>query len=113
MKGKIIVLSTLIVLAGASSLAILASDGYFDSKKIDNKILSNEQVAPKTITLAKETTQSKTPIVAKKTSTVKKPPVKKTTPKKKVVKKKKSKLNLNPAPFTPETAPFSAKTRYN
>ena len=113
MKGKIIVLSTLIVLAGASSLAILASDGYFDSKKIDNKILSNEQVASKTITLAKETSQIKTPIVSKKIAVVKKAPVKKVAPKKKVVPKKKSKLNLNPAPFTPTTAPYSAKTRYN
>lgn len=113
MKSKIIVPTILIVLAIVSSVVILNADGYFDSKKIDNKILANEQSATKTITLAKETSQIKTPIVAKKTAVVKKAPVKKVAPKKKVVPKKKSKLNLNPAPFTPTTAPFSAKNKYN
>ena len=112
MKGKIIVPTILIVLAIVSSVVILTADGYFDNKKVYNKILSTEQISPKTIILAKETSQVKVPVVAKKTTTIKKSSAKKVTPKKKVIKKK-SKLNLSPTPFTPETAPFSAKNRYN
>ena len=112
MKRKIIISIILIVLAIGSSFAVLAFDGYFNQKKeIDNKILSvQDTTTTKPIILATETTP-KTTITAKK-AVVKKAPVKKVT-KKKVIKRKKSKLNLNPKPFTPETAPFSAKNRYN
>lgn len=112
MKRKIIISAILIVLAIGSSFAVLAFDGYFNNKKeIDNKILSEQDTIVKPIILATETTTPKTTITAKK-AVVKKAPVKKTT-KKKVIKRKKSKLNLSPTPFTPETAPFSAKNRYN
>ena len=111
MKRKIIITTILIVLAIGASLSILAFDGYFNKKEVDNKILSIQDTTVKPIVLAKETTNPKTTIATKK-AVVKKAPVKKTT-KKKVVKKKKSKLNLNPAPFTPETAPYSAKNKYN
>jgi hypothetical protein len=111
MKRKVIITTILIVLAIGASLSILAFDGYFNKKSIDNKILSVQDTTTKPIVLAKDTTTPKTTVTAKK-AVVKKAPVKKTT-KKKVVKKRKSKLNLNPPPFTPETAPFSAKNRYN
>ena len=112
MKRKIVISTILIVLGIVSSYAILRADGYF-TNKIENKILATEVVSPNPIVLAKETTPIKTPVVAKKTTTIKKSSVKKVTHKKKVVKKKKSKLNLNPTPFTPETAPYSAKNKYN
>jgi len=110
MKNKIIVLSILIFLAGVSSFLILINDGYFD--KNENKILSVEQPMLPTTVLAKETTEVKTPVV------VKKAPVKKVAAKKKVVKKKKTvkkkkSVNLAPPPITEDTAPHSAKNRYN
>ena len=43
MKGKIIISTILIVLAIVSSFAILNADGFFN-KKVDNKVLSSENV---------------------------------------------------------------------
>lgn len=113
MKNKIIVLASLIVLATVSSVSILYTDGYFDRNKVENKILSVEQPMQKPIILAKETTPKKNIVAVKKTTINKKTPVKKINPKKKKTVKKKSKLNLNPTPFTVDTAPFSAKNKYN
>jgi hypothetical protein len=113
MKQKTIVLIILIFIATTSSFLVLASEGYFDSKKIENKVLAVEQKVTSTpIVLASETTATKKPVIAKKTPTVKKAPVKKKVVKKKTVKRK-SKLNLSPAVFTPETAPYSAKNSRN
>ena len=115
MKQKTIVLIILIFIATTSSVLVLATEGYFDNKKIENKILAVEQKVTSTpIALASETTATKKPVIAKKTTTVKKAPAKKkVVKKKKVVRKVKHKLNLAPAVFTPETAPFSAKNGRN
>jgi len=116
MKQKTIVLIILILIATTSSVLVLSSEGYFDNKKIDSKVLSVEQrVTSNPIALASETTAVKKPSIEKKTTTVKKAPVKKKVvkKKKKTVRKVKHKLNLAPAVFTPETAPFSAKNSRN
>jgi len=111
MKRKIVISTILIVLATVSSFAILNADGYFNNKS-ENKVLATEVVSLTPVVLAKETTPIKTPVVAKKPIPVKKTVAKKVIPKKKIIRKK-SKLNLNPAPFTSETAPYSAKNKYN
>ncbi len=112
MKQKIAVLIVLIFLATASSAAVLYSDGYFSKKETEHKMLSlQEQSTSKPIVLAKETTSVKKPTIVKKPTVTKKAPVKKVIPKKKVVKKKS--VNLAPPVFTPQTAPFSAKNKYN
>jgi hypothetical protein len=112
MKQKTIVLIVLIFLATSSSAAVLYSDGYFNKKSVEHKILaSQEQSVTKPIVLAKETTSVKKPAIVKKPTVTKKAPVKKVIPKKKVVKKKS--VNLAPPVFTPQTAPFSSKNRYN
>ena len=111
MKQKTIVLIILIFIATASSVVVLASDGYLSRRKSESKILAVEERAVSTpIVLAQNTSSDTKPTIVK-TATVKKAPAKKVTPKKKKVVKKKSKLNLAPAVFTPETAPYSAKKR--
>jgi len=114
MKQKTIVLIVLIFLATSSSAIVLYSDGYFNKKSVEHKILaSQEQSITKPVVLAKETTSIKKPTaIVKKPTVVKKPVVKKVVPKKKVVVKKK-RVNLAPPVFTPQTAPFSAKNKYN
>ncbi len=110
MKQKILVLLVLIFVASASSVAVLASEGYFSSKEIENKVLASEQLVEKPIVLAQSTTDTKKPTITK----TQKAPVKKVVAKKKkTTAKKKSKLNLAPPVFTPETAPFSAKNKSN
>lgn len=111
MKQHTLVLIILIFIATASSVGVLASEGYF-SKKDNNKILaSEEKTTSKPIVLAKANTSVQKPTITKPSTTVKKAPVKKVVPKKKVVAPKKSKLNLAPPVFTPATAPYSAKKR--
>ncbi|MFA7000213.1 MAG: hypothetical protein WC241_03810 [Candidatus Paceibacterota bacterium] len=115
MKQHTLVLIILIFIATTSSVAVLASEGYFNKKKAESKILSKEeQSISKPIALAPNTASTKKPTIAKSSTTVqkapvKKAPVKKAAPKKKVVAKKKSKLNLAPSVITPATAPYSAK----
>jgi hypothetical protein len=110
-KQKIIVLSILSFIAIASSYGVLVSDGYFNKKKVENKVLSVEEQAVLPITnpvvLAKGVTEVKK-APAKTITPVKKAPVKK-APAKKVVKKKS--VNLNPPKITPATAPFSEKKK--
>ena len=116
MKQKTIVLIILILIATTSSVLVLASEGYFDNKNINNKVLAVEQKVTSTpVALASETTAIKKPSIGKKTITIKKAPAKKKVvkKKKKTVRKVKHKLNLAPAVFTPETAPFSAKNSRN
>ena len=55
MKQKTIVLIILILIATTSSVLVLSSEGYFDNKKIDNKVLAVEQKVTSTpIALASE-----------------------------------------------------------
>jgi len=112
MKGKIIVISILIVLAIGASVAILASDGYFDSNKQENVVLASVVPAAKPVLLATSSTSVVKPAVVKKATIKKKPPAKKKVVKKKKVVAKK-KVNLAPPVITPETAPYSAKNRHN
>lgn len=110
MKQHTLVLIILIFIATTSSVAVLASEGYFNKKKAESKILSKEvQSISKPIALASKTASVKKPAIAKPSTPVKKAPVKKAAPKKKVVAPKKSKLNLAPPVITPATAPYSAK----
>lgn len=115
MKQHTLVLIILIFIATTSSVAVLASEGYFNKKKAESKILSKEeQSISKPIAFAPNTVSTKKPTITKTSTTVqkapvKKAPVKKVVPKKKVVAKKKSKLNLAPPVITPATAPYSAK----
>lgn len=104
-KQKVTILIILFFTAIASSAVVLANDGYFDNKKIENKVLSVEPTVTKPIVLAQETSAAKKPVVAKKA------PVKKVVPKKKKVVAKKKSVNLNPPVITTATAPYSAKKR--
>lgn len=116
MKQHTLVLIILIFIATTSSVAVLASEGYFNKKKAESKILSTvEQSVSKPIALAPSTASAEKPTITKTSTTVSKAPVKKTPvkkvvpKKKKVVKKVKHKLNLAPPVITPATAPYSAK----
>lgn len=115
MKQHTLVLIILIFIATTSSVAVLASEGYFNKKKAESQILSREvQSVSKSIALAQNTTRVEKPTITKSSTTVKKAPVKKAPVKKVVPKKKKKavvkhKLNLAPPVITPATAPYSAK----
>jgi hypothetical protein len=109
MKKKFLIPSVLIFLAFVSSFGILIVDGHFDKAKEENKILSLKEIQPtkEPIVLAKLT-----PVKTVSNTTVKKTtPVKKAPAKKPVVKKKR--VNLAPPLITPQTAPYSAKNKYN
>jgi hypothetical protein len=108
MKKKFIIPLVLVFLSVASSFGILFVDGHFDKQKEENKILSLKEIQPtkEPIVLAKLTpTKTVSAVTSKKTT------VKKTSTKKPVVRKKK--VNLAPPLITPQTAPYSAKNKYN
>lgn len=116
MKQHTLVLIILIFIATTSSVAVLASEGYFNKKKAESNILSKEeQSVSKPIALAPNTASTTKLAIAKTSATVSKAPAKKAPvkkvvhKKKKVVKKVKHKLNLAPPVITPATAPYSAK----
>ena len=112
MKQKIIVLTILIVIATSSSFLILRKDSSFNyENKNTDEVLAVEHSIVGQVAYANNTTAAKKQIT-KKTTTKKKVTTKKKTTKKKTTKKK-SRVNLAPPVITPDTAPHSAKNKYN
>ena len=113
MKQKIIVLTILILIATSSSFVILSGDSYFNRGTSNKEVVAVEQSIVGQVASASESTTTKKTITKKSKITKKSTTKKKSTKKKTAKKKKKSKVNLAPPVITTDTAPHSAKNKYN